>query len=316
MSIQKLALALFLIILLAVSSSCTGVTSPITSTNTSISPSTSTSPGSSTTPAVYSRYGLAYKLLAAYPDYFWCDGDFYPVARQGQEQVNALEQFAAIQADSAEFSAILKQSGLVPQGPYSDEQKLIIYREHKKLTRALTLTTEGDHYAFVIRTGQNQGKSIEGTISTGGAIKVLKETVSFNTCPICLTRGTLISTPSGQIPVEYLQPGLTVWSTDSSGLRIAVPILKTSQTAVPLNYQVIRITLADGRSITASPGHPSTDHRSLGNYRVGDVLDGSQVTGIDYQDYYGEATFDLLPAGPTGWYYGNAILLGSTLPPN
>lgn len=311
MRIQKLALALFLIILLAVPSACTGVTNSSTSTSTSIATNTSSS-----TSTAYSRYDLGYKLLAAYPDYFWCDPDFYPVARQGQEQANALEQFAAIQADSAEFSAILKQTALAQQATYSDEQKLTIYREHKKLTRALTLTPEGDHYTFVIRTGQNQGKSIEGTISTGGTIKVLKETVSFNTCPICLTRGTLISTPSGQIPVEYLQPSLTVWSTDSSGLRIAMPILKTSQTAVPLNYQVVRITLADGRNVTASPGHPSTDYRPLGNYRVGDVLDGSQVTGIDYQDYNGEATFDLLPAGPTGWYYANGILLGSTLPPN
>ncbi len=311
MRIQKLVLALFLIILLAVPSACTGVTSSSTSTSTSIATNTSSS-----TPTAYSRYDLGYKLLAAYPDYFWCDSDFYPVARQGQEQANALEQFAAIQADSAEFSAILKQTALAQQSTYTDEQKLTIYREHKKLTRALTLAPEGDHYAFVIRTGSGQGKSIEGTISTGGTIQVLKETTSFNTCPICLTRGTLISTPSSQIPVEYLRPGLTVWSVDSSGLPIAVNILKTSQTAVPLNFQVVRITLADGRNVTASPGHPSTDYRPLGNYRVGDVLDGSQITGIDYQDYNGEATFDLLPAGPTGWYYANGILLGSTLPPN
>ena len=286
-----------IILLLSVPSACAGVTTTVTPTPTS----------------TYSGYELAYKLLAAYPDYFWCDPDYYPVAREGQEQANALEQFAAIQADSAEFTAILKQTGLPGQAAYTDEQKLTIYREHKKLTRALTLTPEADHYSFTIRTGQNQGKSITGTISSTGTIKVLSETKSFNTCPICLTRGTLIATPSGEIPVEKLQPGMTVWSIDLSGLRITVPILKTSHTPVQPNYPVVRITLADGRSVTASPGHPSVDYRPLGDYRVGDVLDGGVISSIDYPAYDGQATYDILPGGPTGWYYANGIALGSTL---
>ncbi len=311
MRIYRLTMVLFLIIFLAFTSACSSVTSTVIST----SPGTSTRPVTSTPPLVYSAYELDYKLLAAYPDYFWCDSDFYPVARQGQEQANALAQFAAIQADGAEFSAILKQTGFPTQAAYTDEQKLTIYREHKKLTRALTLTPEGDHYTFTIRTGQGQGKSVEGTISAAGSIKVLKETVSFNTCPICLTRGTLISTPSGQVPVETLQPGRMVWSIDSSGSRIAVSILKTSQTAVSLKYLVVKVTLEDGRNITASAGHPSTQGRPLGDYRIGEMLDGGLISEINFLDYAGQATFDLLPAGPTGWYYANDILLGSTLNP-
>jgi hypothetical protein len=303
MRTKKLVSGLFLIIfLLVLPSACTGATST----------TKPTTPVSSTPPTAFSRYDLAYKILAAYPDYFWCDPDSYPVGRD--EMPNALEQFASIQADTAEFSAILKQTGLAQQAAYSDEQKLTIYREHKKLTRALTLTPDGDNYTFTIRTGTNQGKSIEGTISTAGTLTVLKESVSFNTCPICLTRGTLIATPSGEIPVEELQLGQAVWSIDCCGSRVAEPILKTSQTPVPLKYQVIRITLADGRSVTASPGHPSTEYRPLGDYRIGDVLDGSPVTAIDYLAYGGEATFDLLPAGSTGFYYANGILLDSTLP--
>ncbi len=302
---KKLALVLFLIIFLSFfPSACSGATST----------SSSTLPASSTSPTGFSRYDLAYKILTAYPDYFWCDPDFYPVVRQGQEQANALEQFAAIQADTAEFSTILKQTGLAQQATYSDEQKLTIYREHKKLSRALTLTPESDHYTFTIRTGQNQGKSIEGTISTAGIIKVIKETVSFNTCPICLTRGTLIATPSGEIPVEELQIGQAVWSIDCCGSRVAEHILKISQTPVPVNFQVVRITLADGRSITTSPGHPSAQLEPLANYRIGDILNGSPVTGIESLNYDGQATFDLLPSGSTGFYYANGILLASTLP--
>jgi hypothetical protein len=296
----KYFLAFFMLILIAVPSAC----------------SETTARGSSTTSAAYSSYEMAYKLLSAYPDYFWCDPDFYPVAREGQEQANALEQFATIQANSAEFTTIIKQAGLTEQATYSDEQKLRIYREHKKLTRALTLTPEGDHYAFIIRTGRNQGKLIEGTISSSGTIKVLNETNSFNTCPICLIRGTLIGTPSGDIPVEKLHPGMIIRSIDRFGLEIAVPILKTASTPVPPDFYVVRITLSDGRSVTASPGHPSSNYRLLGDYRVGDVLDGSLIIGFDFRAYNDEATFDLLPEGPTGLYYANGILLGSTLSPD
>jgi hypothetical protein len=302
---KKYDLVLFLIItLLVLPSACTGATST----------SSSMTPVSSTPSTAFSRYDLAYKIFTVYPDYFWCDPDSYPVARD--EMPNALEQFASIQADTGEFSAILKQTGLSQQDTYSDKQKLTIYREHKKLNRALTLTPEGDHYAFTIRTGQNQGKSIQGTISASGTLKVLKETESFNTCPICLTRGTVIATPSGDTPVERLKLGLTVWSVDSSGSRLAVPILKTCLTPVPLNFQVIRITLADGRGVTTSPNHPAAELRPLGDFGIGDILDGSPVSGIEYLAYDGEATFDLLPGGPTGFYYANGILLGSTLLPD
>jgi hypothetical protein len=295
----KLILTFLFLLFLAVPSACVGTN------NTS----------NTTPPATYSSYELAYKLLAEYPDNFWCDPDFYPIAREGQEQTNALEQFAAIKANNVEFAAILEQTGFAEQSVYSDEQKLTIYREHKKLTFAVTMTPEGDHYLFIIRTGRDQGKSIEGIISSDGTIKVLKETDSFNTCPICLTRGILIAAPMGEIPVENARPGMMVWSVDNYNQRIAVPILKTSQTPVPQNFTVIRITLLDGRSVSASPGHPSAAYRPLGDYRVGDFVDGSAVIRIDYPIYKGEATFDLLPGGLTGLYYANGIRLSSTLPP-
>src|SRR3990170_6850770 len=64
------------------------------------------------TPVVYSLPELKYRLVSNFGDVFWCDPDFYPVARPGQEEKNALEQFPVIRADSAEFSAILKQLDL------------------------------------------------------------------------------------------------------------------------------------------------------------------------------------------------------------
>ena len=58
-------------------------------------------------PAVeYSVPELEYRLISHFENVFWCDPDFYPIEREGQEQENALEQFAAISANTVEFSAL------------------------------------------------------------------------------------------------------------------------------------------------------------------------------------------------------------------
>ena len=275
-----------------------------------------TTPSPTPTPAptvTYSPYQLEYILLEKYPDVFWVDPDFYPVARQGQEQANALEQFPTIQANTAEFSAILEHLGLAQKTDYTDAEKLNIYREHKKLLRAVTLTLSGNIYSFSLRTGQNQGKLIEGTVTLSGKITVLKEEPSFNTYPICLTRGTLLDTPAGQIPVEQLRSGMAVWTVDVSGKRIVTTILKTSATPVPPSFQAVKVSLRDGRTVTASPGHPTAEMRALGDYLAGDTLDGSCVEAIERVDYKGSFTYDILPSGGTGLYRANGILLGSTL---
>jgi hypothetical protein len=281
-------------------------------------PTFSPPPSSKPTPtptstAVFSQYQLAYRLLANYPDFFWCDSDFYPIAREGGEQANALQQFPTIQANTAELSAILEHLSLPPKTDYTDAEKLSIYREHKLITRAVTVTLSESIYTFSIRTGQNQGKHYEGTITPSGQIKVTKEETSFNTCPICLTKGTLINTPAGQLPVELLQPGMIVWTLDDSGYRVSAPVFKTSSTPVPSSFTVVRVSLRDGRNVTASFGHPTAEMRPLGNYRVGDLLDSSTVTSVEQMFYYGGATYDLLPSGGKGLYWANGILLGSTL---
>ena len=54
--------------------------------------SSTTTTSTTPLPTTYTLSELKYKLLAAYPDYFWCDPDFYPVARPGIEQQNALNK--------------------------------------------------------------------------------------------------------------------------------------------------------------------------------------------------------------------------------
>jgi hypothetical protein len=164
---------------------------------------------------------LEYRLIAQYGPLFFCDPDFYPLARQGQEQQHALDQFPAIRANAAEFAAILEHLGLPEKADYAADEKLSMYREHKELTYGAQLTSSGAAYDFTLRMGQNRGYRIEGTITSSGSITETSRETSFNTCPICLVRGTPIETPAGRIPVEQLQRGMPVWTVDAFGNRAA-----------------------------------------------------------------------------------------------
>jgi len=270
-------------------------------------------PAPTPTPVVYSAPQLEYRLISNFGGVFYCDPDFYPVAHEGQEQQNALEQYSIIKANVAEFSAILEHLGLPTKADYTDEEKLLIYREHKLLTYGVELTASGDVYNFTLRTGEGQGYLIIGTITPSGTITILKKETSFNTCPICLAKGTLIDTPSGPVQVEELQRGMAVWSMDDSGRRVLAAVVETAVTPVPPSFQVVTVRLDDGRAVTASPGHPTAEGRLLGDYRVGDSLDGALVTAVERASYEKEATYDLLPSSTTGLYWANGILLRSTL---
>lgn len=266
-----------------------------------------------TPPLEYSLPELKYQLISHFGDVFWCDPDLYPIARPDQEKINALEQFPTIKANAAEFSAILKHLNLLDKPQYSDEEKLQTYREYKKLTYAVQITSSRGVYNFSLRVGEGQGERIEGTITSSGEIKVLKREPSINTCPICLAKGTLIDTPDGSIPVEHLRTGMTVWTINSSGKRVSALVVETTMTPVPVFFQVIMVTLSDGRTLKASPNHPTAEGRLLVEYQAGDILDGARVLTLEHVVYDDYATYDLLPSGDTGFYWANSILLKSTM---
>jgi hypothetical protein len=266
-----------------------------------------------TTTTVYSVPELKYLLIANFGGVFYCDPDFYPVGRPEVEQQKALEQFSAIRADQPEFSAILKQLNLPNKTDYSLDEKVLIYREHKKLTLGVELTGSVSSYDFTMRVGENQGYRYTGTVTSAGKITVLKKETSFNTCPICLPIGTLIDTPNGFILVENLVQGMSVWTIDKTGNRIEAKVIKIAKTLVPIPFQMVKVSLDDGRTITASPGHPSATGIALGDYKVSDTLDGAKVIATEYVLYDGLATYDILPSGSTGRYWADGVLLGSTL---
>jgi len=278
-----------------------------------ISPTTTVSSVAPTSTQAYSLFQLEYIILAAYDTAFWCDPDIYPVSQTGQEENNAIQQFPTIMANTAEFSAILDHISLPSMSVYTDADKLNIYREHKKLNFAAQMIATNNFYTFSIRVGQGQGQRIEGTITGSGTITVTKQEPSFNTCPICLAKGTLIDTPSGPVPVEQLRQGMMVWTMDNLGKRLTAPIIKTAITPVPSSFQVVKVRLNDGRTVVASPGHPTADWVALADYQIGDTLDGGKVISVEYIDYDGGATYDILLQSTSSLYWANGILLRSTL---
>ncbi len=256
---------------------------------------------------------LKYRVLAAYPDLFFCDPDYYPVAFE-DELVLARQRFPELQANPEEFAAILAHNNLADGAMFTDEQKLLIYRAHKKLA-AVPFTLSGEAYQFQIQVAQTEGAGelITGIIDGQGAITEVERTPSFTTCPICLAASTLIDTPAGPLPVEKLRAGMLVWTVDVAGRRVAQPLVRVGKTFVPANHQVVHIKLEDGRELWVSPGHPTAGGVPVGRLKVGDSIDGGTIISTHSIRYTGTATYDLLPDGETGYYWANGVLLASTL---
>lgn len=132
-------------------------------------------------------------------------------------------------------------------------------------------------------------------------------------CPKCLADKTLIDTPSGLVLVKNLQVGMLVWTIDQASHRIPGIIAKTSKVPVPQNHQMVYLVLSDGRELYVSPGHPTTDGKTVVALKVGDRYDNSTVKSNKLIPYWDNYTYDLLPAGDTGFYFANGIVMGSTL---
>lgn len=256
---------------------------------------------------------LKYRILEQFPDFFFCDPDYYPVARD-DESVLAQQRFPELQTNQEEFQAILDHVGFHGTADFTAEQKLTVYREHKRLN-AIHFEAAGDRYKFQIQTGLEgqQGLLITGAIDRNGSIEVLQSEQGFPSCPICLAAGTWIDTPRGAVRVEELEVGDPIWTATEAGDRVSGTILRVGSVRVPANHRVVHIRLSDGRELWASAGHPTADSRVFADLQVHDPLDGAQITQIEILPYTGTVTYDVLPSGDTGFYWANGVLIGSTL---
>jgi hypothetical protein len=76
---------------------------------------------------------LKYRVLEQFPNFFFCDPDYYPVARADELDL-ARQHFPELQANAEEFNRILAHHNLTGQTTFTDDQKLLIYRDHKRLS--------------------------------------------------------------------------------------------------------------------------------------------------------------------------------------
>lgn len=247
----------------------------------------------------------------------FCDRDFYPLARAGGEEASALANYPTIKADAQTYAAIVGHEHL-PSGDLTDDQKLVLYRAWK-LIGAISLTKDGDQHKFSYRTNQTTTNSAQyqmvlGTVRVDGVVTITsREATGAPNCPICLAATTLISTPNGPVRVTDVRAGMTVWTEASGGSRVAAPVIEVGSTQVPAGHLMVHLKLIDGRELLVSPGHKTGDGRQAGTLQAGDELDGSVISMSELVPYSGDRTYDLLPAGPTGHYWANGILLASTL---
>jgi hypothetical protein len=274
----------------------------------------SPSPGAGTPQSIPS---LKLDVLAAVGGHLdYCDPDLYPIAH-GSPLETAKARLPTIEANQATYQAILDHEGIAPDPTLTDEQIIAVNQDYKQI-QTIDLQPSGDGYRFTVYVPSTDdpagNQSVSGTVSRTGSVEVGSPGPGkAKACPICLAEGVLIATPTGPVPVQDVHVGMTVWTTDRSGRRVEGVVLEAGHMLAPTGHQVVRVTLADGRSVVASPGHPTADGRPLGSLRQGDTLDGSRVVVVTMLRYTGPATYDLLPSGPTGTYFADGVLLGSTL---
>ena len=258
---------------------------------------------------------LKFKAMDTVGTPVYCDPDFYPVAHEGGEQASAIAQYPQIRAQADTYNTIVAHEHLL-SSELTDAQKLTVYRAFK-LLKALMLTKDGNDYAFELRVrsaGDGSIHLVKGKVRIDGVVTVTSRTASGPpNCPICLAASTLIATPDGAVRVVDIRRGMLVWTTTDDGRRVAEPVLDIGNTQVPLGHLMVHLKLVDGRELLASPGHRVAGGRALGTLAIGDTLDGSTIELWELVPYSGERTYDLLPAGTTGTYWANGILLSTTL---
>lgn len=291
-----------------------GTPSPAATADSSTMPAPSVAPG-----ATFDPGDLRILLVNTFGPRWYCDPDQFPLARPSfDEQATAVARFNEMQSEGVVFGAIVRQLGLFGATTFTDAQKLAIYREWKVLVTIPLESQGGGLYAFdyLAEPPPSGGSGTEstGTIDSSGRIQVASQGPGGPpNCPICLARGTRIATPSGAVPVEDVRLGQAVWTLDQLGHRVVGTVLALGSVPVPVGHALVHLVLADGRSVTASPGHPLADGRAIGSLEVGDRLQGSTVSNIQLLPDDGGWTYDIVVSGPTGTYLSDGIALQSTL---
>ena len=239
-----------------------------------------TSPsGQASTAGAKTEWELRYLLLERYPDFAYCDPDYYPVARV-DEQSAADDWWASADRNSPEVIAIVARHGV--REPLAPEQRLTAYRDHKKLTViAMTVVSAGYDYELSTSTaGGHPDEVVSGEVTSAGEIRETSREARPGGCPICLDAATWIATPVGEVRVARIRPGDVVWTVDGAGRKAPATVSQIAHRVTPGPHLMLRLVLSDGRLLIAAGAHPRADggylravaHRAVLRRR-GDRLD-------------------------------------------
>ncbi len=247
----------------------------------------------------------------------YCDPDQFPIP-QGTPVDAAKRRMPIIQQDAQTYRAILAFERLNPNR--LKDQDLIRINDDYKQIQIIQLHPESSSYRFVVAVGTNNPPgttTVEaaGTVDLSGHVQIAeRHDVSGELmCPICLARNDMIATPGGDVPIQDMRIGMPIWTTDRRGRRIPGIVIRTGRIRALPGDEMVRLVLRDGRTILVSPGHPTPADGAVGDLRVGQAFEGTVVASVERIRYRGAETFDVLPSGPTGTYFANGVLLGSTL---
>src|SRR5258706_9748229 len=161
--------------------------------------------------------------------------------------------------------------------------------------------------------GGEPDQAVTGMITLDGTAHETSRRARLGGCPICLETATRIATPNGDIPVPLIRTGDVVWTTDATGRRVAATVEQVVRRATPGPHLMLRLALSDGRQLVAAGVHPAADGTLLRQLHPGLQFDGATIVSTTWIASNAPATFDILPAGPSGTYWANDILMGSTL---
>jgi hypothetical protein len=105
--------------------------------------------------------------------------------------------------------------------------------------------------------------------------------------------------------------GDLVYSVEDDAV-VVVPVNRTSTTRVQ-RHHVVEVALANGAVLRISTRHPTADGHSFADLVAGDRLGEVEVVAVKLVPYDAEATYDILPASRTGFYFVGGALVGSTI---
>jgi hypothetical protein len=157
----------------------TGAATPHPTATTTTAPAPPPATGSATA----SVWQLRYVLLGHYPDFAYCDPDYYPVAR-GDEQSAADAWWAGVNHTSPEVRTIIARHGF--SEPLTGDQRLVAYRDHKKLS-VITMTTVSGGYEYELSTGMPGGRpdhTVTGVVTLDGTVHERSRRPRPGSCPI------------------------------------------------------------------------------------------------------------------------------------